>query len=120
MEHKIIDVLEQTLLKLKNIVDVDTVVGNPIKTQEGDTIIPLTKISVGFVAGGGEYPEKSKKKQEDDYPFAGGSGGGFSVTPLGFLLIKGSSVKVINVEKSGMVEKLYDVAQDLCKSLKKD
>lgn len=60
-EHPIETVLEQTLSKLKTIIDIDSVIGTPISTEAGETIIPLSKVTVGFVAGGGEYVEHDKK-----------------------------------------------------------
>ena len=62
---------------IREMVDVNTVVGDPVKTQDGSTIIPISKVSFGFVAGGGEY---SGEVQLTDMPFAGGAGAGVSVT----------------------------------------
>ena len=85
--------------KIKNIIDVDTVIGEQITTLDGMKIIPVTKVSVGFVAGGGEYSQNLPiKKQKKDYPFAGGSGTGFSITPIGFLIEKNDIIKFISAD----------------------
>ena len=90
-EHPINKIMQESLSKIKNIIDVDTVIGSPILTVDGQTIIPITKVSVGFVAGGGELNTKTKKQE---YPFAGGSGSGFTIEPIGFLVM-GEEIKYV-------------------------
>ena len=65
---------------IREMVDVNTVVGDPVKTQDGSTIIPISRVSFGFVAGGGEYAGGLVQPQADNLPFAGGAGAGVSVT----------------------------------------
>ena len=69
--------MSTSMESIREMVDVNTVVGEPVKTQDGSTIIPISKVSFGFVAGGGEYPGTM---QCADMPFAGGAGAGVSVT----------------------------------------
>lgn len=97
MEETVDSIIDIAMNRLKEIIDVNTVVGKSIKINETTTAIPISKVSVGFVAGGGELSVRNKKKLPKE-PFAGGSGSGFVVTPIGFLVISGQDVKYINVE----------------------
>ena len=117
---KINKVIENALKNLNNLVDVNTIIGKPIKTEENETIIPISKVSVGFVTGGGEYNNKQKKKKNDNYPFAGGSGGGCNITPLGFLVVKEGVVKFIRVGEESNFSKVVDFADKIASTIKKD
>ena len=107
------NVLEQTLKNLKSIIDIDCIVGEAIE-HESTKIIPISKISVGFVSGGGEYDSK-KKKNDFNYPFAGGSGGGCNLTPMGFLVINGSRVQFIKINVENNFEKIIDIVDNFIK-----
>ena len=111
------NVLEDTLKNLRTIIDVDCIVGKPL-TQDGTTIIPISKVTVGFVCGGGEYDSKCKKKVEFNYPFAGGSGGGCSLTPIGFIVIVKDKVEFIKVDHENNIEKIIDIANNIIKTFK--
>ena len=76
-------------------ISVNDVVGEPITTAEGVTIIPISKVSVGFGGGGSDFVSKNLNKQEN--PFGGGVGGGVNVTPVAFIIIKGDSVRMMPV-----------------------
>ncbi len=108
------NVLENTLKNLKSIVDIDCIVGSPI-LQEGSCIIPISKVAVGFVSGGGEYNTKKKKVV---YPFAGGSGGGCNITPIGFLVVIKSNVQFLKVEAESNIEKVVDIIKDVVSKVK--
>jgi len=110
------NVLEETLKNLKAIIDVDSIIGKPI-TQGENIIIPISKVSVGFISGGGEINIK-KKVPNFGYPFTGGSGGGCNITPIGFLCVNGGNVNFIKVETTNSVEKIIDVVSNLAKSVK--
>lgn len=110
-------VLEETMRHLKSIIDVNTVVGKPI-IEDGATIIPISKVSLGFVSGGGEYSNDKKKRYEASYPFAGGSGGGCNITPIGFLVIVKDNVQFIKVNHENNFEKVIDVVSDFVKKIK--
>lgn len=117
-EHPINKILEESLSKIKTIIDVDTVIGSPIVVSSDLTIIPITKVSVGFVAGGGEYSQNvPPKKQKDNYPFAGGSGAGFNVSPIGFLIEKNGNMQLITVDNKSSFEKLVEIVASLTKKL---
>ena len=111
------NVLEETLKNLRDIIDVDCIVGDSINSEE-TTIIPISKVSVGFVSGGGEYDSK-KKKKIPYYPFAGGSGGGCNLTPIGFLVIKKDKVEFIKISHENNFEKIIDIVEGFLKNIKK-
>lgn len=117
MEEKkpVENVLEQTLKNLRTIIDVDCIIGNPL-TQNEITIIPISKVSVGFVSGGGEYDIKKKKKNMHNFPFAGGSGGGCNLTPIGFIVISSKKVEFLKVQHENNFEKVIDIANNIFKS----
>ena len=95
MSQNLPNMLEATIAKIRDIVDVNTVVGEPIQATEGVTIIPVSKISVGFAGGGADYV--SKKANQHENPFGGGVGAGVKVTPVAFLVIKEGSVRMLPV-----------------------
>lgn len=95
MSHPLPNMLESTLQKIREAVDVNSVVGDPITTPEGVTILPVCKISYGFGGGGSDFPAKNATKPE--YPFGGGAGAGAKVTPIAFLIIKGDSVRLLPI-----------------------
>lgn len=123
-QKKEIEVLMQTAISnIKDLLQVNMVVGNPIQAAQETTIIPISKISCGFVAGGGEYGMEGKKKNEKSsgapqeeeqmLPFGGGSGAGVSVKPVGFLAIENGKVRLISVDTVLPVERLIDAAPGL-------
>ena len=95
MSHTLSNMIENTLAKVKEMISVNDVVGTPITTPEGVTIIPISKVSVGFGGGGSDFVSKNANKQEN--PFGGGVGGGVNVTPMAFIIIKGDSVRMMPV-----------------------
>lgn len=86
--------LNVTLEKLKALVDVNTIIGDPITTQDGTTIVPVSQVSFGFGSGGAELPAKTAQGQ-----FGGGSGGGVTIKPLAFLVIQGENIRMIQMQK---------------------
>lgn len=109
-------ILEQSMGKLKSIIDVDTVMGTPVGLDDGSVIIPITKVSVGFVAGGGEYTAPCTQKRQFAYPFSGGSGSGFSIKPVGFLVGKAGQFELISIQEEPAYKKLADLVSDLVKT----
>lgn len=96
MEHPIQQLINDAMGKMREIVDSNTVIGTPITTREGTTILPVSKISFGFVSGGTDF---ANEKQKD--LFGGAASSGASITPVGFLIIKGDSVKLIQLAENG-------------------
>ena len=95
MSQKLPNMLENTIQKIREMVDVNSVIGDPITTADGVTIIPVSKVSVGFGGGGSDYVSKNVNKQEN--PFGGGAGGGVKVTPVAFLIVKDGNVRMLPV-----------------------
>ncbi len=94
MAHPIEGLMSTTLENIKKMVDVDTIIGNPITTPNGVTIIPVSKLSYGFASGGSDFGKQTKDL------FGGGSGAGISVIPQAFLVINGSDVKLLQMSTS--------------------
>lgn len=93
-EHEIQYLLKTAMDSLRQILDVNTIIGDVIESSSGVSVIPVSRIACGFVAGGGEYGGKPK---DDDMAFAGGSGAGISVQPVAFLVMQEESVRLIPV-----------------------
>ena len=91
MSQTLPNMLENTISKIREMVDVNSVIGNPITTPDGVTIIPVSKVSVGFGGGGSDYAKSAKDA------FGGGAGGGVKVTPICFLIVKDGSVRMMPV-----------------------
>lgn len=118
--NRIEEVMSTAMHNIRSLVDVDIVVGQPIASNSNVTIIPLTKVTVGFVSGGGEYYSELKEiKKETEYPFAGGSGAGLNLQPIGFLSISGSDVKIIKIDSKSAIEKLIEAVPEVAKFLNK-
>jgi len=93
-------------------VDVNTIVGDPVETPDGSVIMPISRVTFGFAAGGSEF-EPNKAHGEDGYPFGGGSGAGVSVQPVGFLVVGGGNIRLLPVDTNTIVDRLMDVAPQL-------
>ncbi|MBQ8882718.1 MAG: GerW family sporulation protein [Clostridia bacterium] len=112
-EHPIERLMDNAFNKIRGVINADTIIGNPVTTADGVSIIPVSRVTMGFVTGGGEYGNEPK---QSDYPFAGGSGTGVSVAPVGFLVSDGKSVKLIGVNDKTLYDKIIDIAPDIIKS----
>lgn len=106
-KHPIENLMSTSMESIREMVDVNTVVGDPVKTQDGSTIIPVSKVSFGFVAGGGEY--RGEMQQAADMPFAGGSGAGVSVKPVGFLVCSQNGVRLLSTEGQSPIERIVEL-----------
>ena len=93
MSQKLPNMLENTIQKIREMVDVNSVIGEPITTPDGVTIIPVSKVSVGFGGGGSDFANK----KGGENPFGGGVGGGVKVTPICFLIVKDGNVRMMPV-----------------------
>ena len=110
--NKIDEIMNTAMKNIKSIVDVNTVIGSPYVNSDGSVIIPISKVTIGFLTGGGEYGEPDFKKI-NEYPFAGGSGAAVSLNPVGFLVGSGTDMKIINIDKEDNLDKLIDGAAGL-------
>ncbi|MBQ3418364.1 MAG: GerW family sporulation protein [Ruminococcus sp.] len=93
-DHPINGLMDTTMKKIKEMIDVNTIIGDPITTPDGTTIIPVSKVSYGFASGGSDLPTKKENRE----CFGGGSGAGVTITPIGFLSISKGNVKMIPIE----------------------
>lgn len=121
-ERKIESLVDVSLDKIRSLIDVNCVIGSAISMPDGSSIIPISKVSVGFVSGGGEYNDLNAKRNSADFPMAGGTGGGFSVSPIGFFVLENNKFKLIRADKStaylGLIKNATDVAKKFLEKLK--
>lgn len=115
-KHPIENVMSATMENLNKMIDVDKIIGNPVISPTGETIIPVSQLSFGFACGGGEYDFSQSKKEE--YPFAGGSGAGVSVKPSGFLVIMRNGIKFLPIQKNTACDKLIEFMPSLIQQIK--
>lgn len=109
MDNKVESVLSGALDGLKKLVDVDTVIGDPITVNEEITLIPISKVSCGFISGGSGFGTQPQKAH-----FGGGAGGSVKVTPLCFLVVKGDNIRMLPVSESESgTDKLVDLLPDV-------
>lgn len=113
MSQNVPNMLQSTIAKIREMVDVNSVVGEPITTPDGVTIIPVSKVSVGFGGGGSDFVSKNVNRQEN--PFGGGAGGGVKIIPIAFLVVKDGNVRMLpvaapaNTTADRIVEQVPDV-----------
>ncbi len=112
------DLISSAMDKLKTLVDSSTIVGESITTPDGTTIIPISKVTVGFVVGGGEYADMSARRVANHFPMSGGSSGGMSVTPVGFLIIRDDgNVEFVNVENKSLYQTVLNMFNSLLQKM---
>lgn len=121
-EHPIEGLMSAAMSSIQDMVDVNTIVGDPIETTNNIVIIPISKVCFGFAAGGSEFNEEtideySKKEKEEmvqyKLPFGGGSGAGVSINPVAFIVVQEGTVKLLPVNHSSAVDRLLDYVPDL-------
>ena len=111
MSNKIEGMTENTFAKIKEVVNADMVIGKPITSEDGTVIIPVSKISYGFAAGGSDMVSN---KNADRELFGGGSGAGVSIVPVAFLVIKNDDVKLLQVESfTGALDRVISMTPDI-------
>ena len=113
MSQNLPNMLENTITKMRQMMDVNSVIGDTITTADGVTIIPISKITVGFAGGGSDYVSKHPNKQ--DNPFGSGVGGGMNVTPFAFLIVKEVNVLMLPVAlpANSATERIIEMVPDL-------
>ena len=116
--NNISDMLTTSMEKIQKMVDVNTIIGQPVNLGDGVTIVPITKIHIGVGGGGTDYATKSALNAKKD-PFGGGLGAGVSIDPVAFLIIKGDSVRMLPVAEpaSTTVDRIVEQAPDLIDKL---
>ncbi|WP_379968725.1 GerW family sporulation protein [Ectobacillus sp. sgz5001026] len=137
MQHPIEDLMKTTMHNLKAMVDVNTIIGKPVSTQDGSVILTVSKVSFGFGAGGSDFqgegslslkrprnkfhPNVEKTlENETEYPFGGGSGAGVSISPVAFLVVGEKGVRVMHLQSSThLIEKVMETAPKTIQSIQK-
>ena len=121
-QHPIEGLMVTAMNSIQDMIDVNTIIGEPIETSNNIVIIPISKVSFGFAAGGSEFKgetvdEYTKKDKEEAIqyrlPFGGGSGAGVTINPIAFLVIQPNNVKLMPVNHSSSLDKLLDYMPDL-------
>lgn len=107
-EHPIQGLMKTAMESIKEMIDVNTVVGDAVEAPDGTVIIPISRVGFGFAAGGGEFATEGNQKV-DALPFAGGSGAGVSVRPMGFLVVGQGQVRMLSVDGNAVYDRLVDV-----------
>ncbi|MFS0775677.1 GerW family sporulation protein [Neobacillus sp. 3P2-tot-E-2] len=119
-EHPIQGLMTTAMESLKEMIDVNTIIGDPVETPDGSVILTVSKVGFGFAAGGSEFKldgsQSQSKGQEEGkgspkLPFGGGSGGGVSITPIAFLIVNSHGVKMLHLDESThLYEKILEMA----------
>ena len=121
-EHPIEGLMTTAMNSIQDMIDVNTIIGEPIETSNNIVIIPISKVSFGFAAGGSEFKgetidEYTKRDKEEAIqyrlPFGGGSGAGVTINPIAFLVIQSNNVKLMPVNHTSSLDKLLDYMPDL-------
>ncbi len=126
-EHPIEGLMLTAMNSIKDMIDVETIIGEPIQASNNIVVIPISKVSFGFAAGGSEFKGETvnayNRKEKDEQiqyrlPFGGGAGAGVSLSPVAFLVVQGDMVKLLPVNHSTSLDKLLDYIPDLFEKVK--
>lgn len=115
-EHPIQGLMSAAMENLREMVDVNTIIGDPVETPDGSVILTVSKVGFGFAAGGSEFNIESSNQHGQSntpskQPFGGGSGGGVSITPIAFLIVGSKGIKTIHLDEgTHLLEKMLDLA----------
>jgi sporulation protein YtfJ len=124
--HPIQGLMTTAMENLKQMIDVNTIIGDPVETPDGSVILTVSKVGFGFAAGGSEFMldgknngvEKQNGQANEEHPFGGGSGGGVSITPIAFLVVNSSGVKLLHLDESThLYEKILDFAPQVIEKI---
>lgn len=125
-EHPIEGLMVTAMNSIKDMVDVNTIIGEPIQASNNAVIIPISKVSFGFAAGGSEFKgetiDEYNKKDKDEQiqyrlPFGGGAGAGVSINPIAFLVVQANVVKLLPVDHTNTFDKILDYVPDFMEKL---
>ena len=125
-EHPIENLMNTAMNSIKDMIDVNTIIGEPIQASNNTVIIPISKVGFGFAAGGSEFRGETLKEytrkdkdEEIEYklPFGGGAGAGVSINPVAFLVVQEENVKLMPVEHESCIDKLLDYIPDLMQKI---
>jgi len=141
--HTIESIMNATMENIRDMVDVNTVIGEPVTANDGTTVIPISRVCFGFVAGGGEFEMSGKKPAQNggqngsgqngsgqngqagqaakaqELPFAGGASAGVSVSPVGFLVINSEQVRLLPVQHYAPLDRIIELAPQVVCDIKR-
>lgn len=118
-EHPIENLMKSTMENIRNMVDVNTIIGEPVETHNGTFIIPISKVCFGFASGGSEFQCDTKKlEMETEFPFGGGSGAGVSIKPVAFLVVRDNSCRMLPVEVDNTYDRIVDTVPQVIDMIK--
>jgi sporulation protein YtfJ len=122
MQQPVENLMRTTMDSIRNMIDVNTVVGDPVETKDGTVAIPISRVSYAFVAGGGDLAKKGEEKPDNDavdksYPFAGGTGAGVTVMPIGFLTSSNGQLRMLPVAYSNTVDRIIDMVPNFIENI---
>lgn len=124
-EHPIQGLMQTAMENLRDMVDVNTIIGAPVETPDGQVIIPVSKVGFGFAAGGSEFSAGTKPKSNGNghesgkpdgrhFPFGGGSGGGVSITPVAFIVVGEQGIRLLSMDGNAhLIDRIFDLAPNL-------
>lgn len=127
-DHPIQGLMTTAMENLKEMIDVNTIIGDPVETPDGSVIITVSKVGFGFAAGGSEFVMDnnnqsgggSQQSEKSKIPFGGGSGGGVSITPIAFLIVSSHGVKMVHLdENTHLYERILDLAPQAVDKIQK-
>jgi sporulation protein YtfJ len=126
-EHPIQGLMQTAMENLRDMVDVNTIIGAPVETPDGQVIIPVSKVGFGFAAGGSEFSAGTKQNKSNNgnghdssradgkhYPFGGGSGGGVSITPVAFIVVGEQGIRLLSMDGNAhLIDRIFDLAPNI-------
>lgn len=115
--HPIEGLMETAMESLKAMVEVNTILGDPVETPDGTVIIPVSRVSFGFAAGGTEFDTQKEDSGTGELPFGGGSGGGVSLNPVAFLVVGNNQVRLLPVDSTAIYDRIVDMVPQLVDQL---
>ena len=123
-EHPINGLMETAMQSIRDMVDVNTIVGEPVESKDGTVIIPISKVSFGFGAGGSDFGKNDAEAGASSVNFGGGSGGGASIEPVAFMVVGNEQIKRMPIEKNtspvdDIIDSVPTLVDKVIKALKK-
>lgn len=106
--HPIESLMQGTMENIRDMIDVNTIIGDAIEVKDGTVIIPISKVSFGFASGGSEFFPKNESDRSLKYPFGGAGGAGVSLKPVAFLVMKDDTVKLLSLDHDTTYDRLID------------
>lgn len=116
--HPIEGLMQSTMENIRDMIDVNTIIGEAIETSDGSVILPISKVSFGFASGGSEFFGKKDSENISKYPFGGASGAGVSLKPVAFIVLKDDNVRLLSVDHENTYDRIIDSIPQIVDMLK--